>query len=103
MSVLSFVTDIDSTGPNEILSVSGNQVIQVMKVYVNPSADITGDILVKLGDSVIGGATNLIAGGNHPLVSICGKYVQGGRAKNLSVVLPDTTACKVTFHGEVKP
>ena len=104
MSVLSFVTDINSTGPNEILSVAGKQTIQVMKVYINPSADITGDILVKLGDSVIGGMTNPIAGGNHPFVSICGgRYHQGGRGKSLSVVLPDTTACKVTFHGEVKP
>lgn len=104
MSSLSFVTDINSAGINEILSVSGSQVIQVMKIYINPSADITGDILVKLGGTVIGGMTNPIAGGNHPFVSFCGgKFVQGGRSKSLSVVLPDTTACKVTFHGEVKP
>lgn len=104
MSSLSFVTDINTAGINEILSSSGNQVIQVMKVYINPSEDIVGEVLVKLGESAVGGMLNPIAGGNHPFVSFCGgKFVQGGRGKSLSVILPDTTACKVTFHGEVKP
>lgn len=96
--------DINTSGSNDIVNVSGNQSIIVSKVYYNPSADITGDVIVKLGDRVIGGITNPIAGGNHPLVSFCGNsHEQGEKGENLTVTLPDTTASKVTFHGEVKP
>ncbi len=98
------IADITTSGSNDIVVVSGNQYIIVSKIYYNPSEDIIGDVIVKLGDRVIGGITNPIAGGNHPLISFCGdRHEQGEKGDNLTVILPTATASKVTFHGEVKP
>jgi len=98
------LVDISSSGSNDIIVVSGKQFIILSKLYYNPSETIVGDVIVKLGDRVVGGITNPIAGGNHPLVSFCGnRHEQGEGGENLTVVLPTATASKVTFHGEVKP
>jgi hypothetical protein len=98
------LVDITDSGSNDIVIVSGSQSIIVSKIYYNPSSDITGDVIVKLGNRVIGGITNPIGGGNHPLVSFCGNsHEQGEKGENLTIILPTATASKVTFHGEIKP
>ena len=98
------LVDIADAGTNDIVVVSGNQCILISKLYYNPSETIVGDVIVKIGNRVIGGITNPIGGGNHPLVSFCGnKHEQGEKGEDLTVTLPTATASKVTFHGEIKP
>lgn len=87
-----------ATGDNTVLSVAGGVVLQLRKVTVNADADVTGNVLLKVGSSNINELQGPIKGGNHTLFNAGESFVEGGGGDDLIVNLPASVVAEVTAH-----
>ena len=92
---------VSSAGNNTVL-IPKNGKLKVFSVLLHPNADITGEVVIKLGSKTIAGARNPKTGAiygfnEHP------DFVEGAMGDELVVNLPSSTAVTVDVAWREAP
>lgn len=98
VAITSLQYTASSTGDNTVLSVATGTILQLRKLTVNVDADVTGNIVLKVGSTVLNEAQNLIGGGNHVLFDAGESYTEGGSGDDLVINLPASVTAEVTAY-----
>ena len=97
------VAVVDATtdsGDHTIVTVAAAQKIKVYKVFASPDADVTGDVVLKVGSTEIGKLRDPIVGGNHIIFSGA-SYCQGAAGEDLVLNTGSSTDITVTAIYEL--
>jgi hypothetical protein len=90
-----------NSGDNVLVAVGVGERLKLFKMVVSPSADMTGEIVAKVGATGVGGVQVPKAGGQYVLVSCFPDYEYGADGEDLIVNLPSPTAVTVNVCYEV--
>lgn len=90
-----------SSGDNNLVAVGSGDKMKLYKALLTANADITGEVILKLGSVEIGGVRNPRIGGQYILLSSFPDYALGGEGDDLVVNLPGTTAVTINVSYEV--
>ena len=102
-AILTVQVTATSTGDNTVLAVAGGDILQLRKVTANVDADVTGNVLLKIGSANIDELQNPIVGGDHVLFNAGESFVEGGSGDDLIVSLPAGVTAEVTAQYTTRP
>lgn len=90
-----------AAGDNALVAVSGTDRLKLYKATLSPSADIAGEVVLKLGSTALAGIQNPKSGGQYVLVAALPDYEYGALGDDLIVNLPSAIAVTVNVSYEI--
>jgi len=90
-----------TTGDTILVTVAPSSVLKLYKAILSVDADITGEVILKLGAIEVGGVRNPKSGGQYILTSSFPDYELGVDGADLVVNLPSNTAVTINIGYEV--
>ena len=89
---------VSSTGDTDLVTVTASQTLRVTKVTCNVDADVTGNILLKLGGTVKVESQDLIVGGDHVIFDAGDNYMEGAANADLEANIPASVTAEFTIY-----
>lgn len=90
-----------SNGNNTILAVGATERLKLYKAILTVESDITGEVILKIGSTEVGGARNPRSGGQYSLMNAFPDFEYGALGDDLVLSLPSATAVTVNASYEV--
>lgn len=88
-------------GDNTLVTIGATERIKLYKVTLSPSADVTGEVYLKVGSTKVATVYSPMAGGQYVLVSCFPDFEYGGLDEDLILNLPSAITCSVNVAYEV--
>lgn len=79
-----------TSGDKTLITPSGGKRLKIYKAIITVSADITGEIILKLGNNELGGIKNPKSGGQYIFISNYPDFDLGDAGDTLVINLPGT-------------
>lgn len=90
-----------ASGNTTIVTTTASQVIKLYKSLLSVESDITGEVQLLIGSTVVGGVRNPRAGSQYVLTSAFPDYELGAANEDLIVSLPSAVAVTLNCCYEV--
>ena len=90
-----------SNGANTLVAIGASDQIKLYKAILTVDSDITGEVILKIGSTEIGGARNPRSGGQYSLMNAFPDFELGADGDDLTLTLPSATAVTVNASYEV--
>ena len=90
--VISSIVDVSTSGDSILLSVDEANKARIHAVLVSVADDLTGEIALKVGSTLIGKMRNPVVGGNHLLfIGTSNYFYQGNLGEDVIINGPGNT------------
>ena len=93
--------NFNSNGNNTLVTVASGERIKLYKAILTVSADITGEVILYVGSTAVGGIYNPKSGGQYCLMSAFPDHELGSDGEDLICNLPSGTAVTVNTNYEL--
>ena len=85
-----------------VVTATATQRLHIYKAFLSPNADITGEVQVRLGSTVLGGINDAKEGGEYILFSATPDYARGAYDDDFQVTGPSGSNITINYMYEVE-